>query len=66
MASNGFRREEDAERPSLKERLSSTIGSYMNRTIGSGGKVSWGLLLFIAVGIYALYILAKNILYFFG
>lgn len=65
MAVNGFRREEDAERPSLKERLSSTIGSFMDRTIGSG-KVSWGLLLFIAVGVYAVYILAKNILYFFG
>ena len=45
--------------------LDDRLDPVLNRKVGENQTVSWGLLLLIAVAIYAVYMIVKNVLYFF-
>lgn len=46
--------------------LDAKLAPVLNSKVGENDRLSWGLILLIAVAVYAVYIIVKNVLYFFS
>lgn len=63
-------KDSEQERKSIfemaRERASSTLDPVLNRTVGKNSKISWGLIILMAVGVYAAIVLVRSIAFFFS
>lgn len=57
---------EDEGRKKFADRLDASWGPFLNKAIGGTKKISWGMLLLAAVGLYAVYKLVSTVIFFFG
>ncbi|MBR1434066.1 MAG: hypothetical protein IJ584_03015 [Bacteroidales bacterium] len=58
--------QEDEGRKKFADRLDASWGPFLNKAIGGTKKISWGMLLLAAVGLYAVYKLVSTVIFFFG
>lgn len=48
-----------------KERVSSVLEPVLNKRVGRNTKISWGLILLMAIGVYAAILLVRSLAFFF-
>lgn len=58
--------QEEGGRKKFADRLDASWGPFLNKAIGGTKKISWGMLLLVAVGLYAVYKLVSTVIFFFG
>lgn len=58
--------QEDEGRKKFADRLDASWGPFLNKAIGGTKNISWGMVLLVAVGLYAVYKLVSTVIFFFG